>query len=56
MADRKVPPSHKRAPWTGLPNRNPMRSPHGTRAVERMLAERADKQREGAAGRRTTRP
>ena len=56
MADRNIPPSHKRAPWTGLPNRNPMRNAHGARAVERMLAARHEKQREGAAGRRTTRP
>jgi hypothetical protein len=56
MADRNVPPSHKRAPWTGLPNRTPLRSPHGTRAVRRMLAERTAKRDEGEAQRATTRP
>jgi citrate lyase beta subunit len=56
VADRQVPASHRRPLHQGLPNRDPSRNPHGRRAVDRMLNERARRQREGEAARETTRP
>jgi hypothetical protein len=54
VADPKRPSST--VPGRGLPNRDPRRNPHGRRAVDGMLNERARRQREGEAQRETTRP
>jgi hypothetical protein len=52
-----VPPRSTGVPGgSNLPNRNPRRNPHGTRAIERHDPEVARRRAEGEAQRRTTRP
>jgi len=56
MADRSIPPSHKRPPNTGLPNRNPRKSPLTRHVIDQHDAAVSEQQRRGDAIRRLRRP